>query len=337
MKLQRKLGRSGPEVTPIGLGTVSFSHAYGPADSRESLRTLDRALELGCNLLDTADSYGAGENEAWLGQVLSGRRDKVVLSTKTGFVWDKTGEVIGRNGHPDYIRRAIDASLMRLRTEVLDLCTLHRVDPRVPIEDSVGAIAEAIAQGKVRLLGLSEVQPSELLRALAVHPVAAVQSEFSLWTRDPEDEMIGLCGQHGVAFVAFSPLGRGIFATNPRSLALGEVDFRRSLPRFQVANLEKNVVLASAVHSMAARRGVTASQIALAWVLRAGPLVFAIPGTRSRTHVEENMRALNLLLTPDEIDELDHTFTPDAIAGERYAQGSVFWKAPAKGIAGEES
>ncbi len=323
MPLVRRLSCCGPEVGAIGLGTFSFSHAYGYADSAESLRTLDRALELGCTLLDTADSYGAGENERWLGRALEGRRNAVVLSTKVGFVWDKDGKVVGRDGRPEALRRAIDASLQRLRTDVLDLCTLHRIDPSVPVEESVGAIAEAVAEGKVRLLGLSEVQPAELLRANKVHPIAAVQSEFALWTREPEREMIPLCQQLGAAFVAFSPLGRGLFAAS-QSLSLKEGDFRRSLPRFQSDNLVRNLQLAKAVQTIAARRGATPSQIALAWVLRAGPNVFAIVGTRSSAHLEENLGAQNISLTTEEIEELDRTFTPSAIAGERYAQGSIF-------------
>lgn len=323
MPLVRRLGHYGPAIGAIGLGTFSFSHAYGRADSTESLRTLDRALELGCTLLDTADSYGAGENERWLGRALDGRRDAVVLGTKVGLVCDRNGAVVGRDGRPESLGRAIDASLSRLRTDVLDLCTLHRVDPAVPIEESVGAMAEAVAEGKVRLLGLSEVGPAELLRAHRVHPIAAVQSEFALWTREPEREIIPLCEQLGVAFVAFSPLGRGLFAA-PQSLSLEEGDFRRSLPRFQPDNLKNNQQLAETVHAIAARRAATPSQIALAWVLRAGSNVFAIVGTRSSAHLEENLRAQDLCLTPDEIEELDRTFAGDAVSGERYAQGSIF-------------
>src|SRR6185437_2856699 len=289
----------------------------------ESLHTLDRALELGCTLLDTADSYGAGENERWLGAALEGRRNRVVLGTKVGFVCDNEGKTVGRDGRPEALRQAIDASLQRLRTDFLDLCTLHRVDPSVPIEESVGAMAEAVAEGKVRLLGLSEVEPSELQRAHRVHPVAAVQSEFALWTRDPERDIIPLCRELGVAFVAFSPLGRGLFA-GPKSLSLQDDDFRRSLPRFQADNLRKNEELAETVRAIAARRGATASQLGLAWVLRAGPNVFAIVGTRSSAHLEENLAAQNLRLTPEEIEELDRTFSPEAVGGERYAQGSIF-------------
>jgi len=323
MPLLRKLGDCGPEAGAIGLGTVSFSHAYGPADPAESLRTLDRALELGCTLIDTADSYGAGENERWLGGALEGRRDAVVLSSKIGFVWDQDGKVVGRDGRPESLHRAIDASLNRLRTDVLDLCTLHRVDPAVPVEESIGALAEAVAEGKVRQIGLSEVTPEELQRAHGVHPIAAVQSEFALWTRDPEREVIPLCLELGAAFVAFSPLGRGLFAA-PGSLAIDDGDFRRSLPRFQPENLARNQQLADVVRAIAARRGATPSQVALAWVLRAGPNVFAIVGTRSSAHLEENLGAQNVQLTPDEIAELDRTFATNAVRGERYAQGSIF-------------
>ena len=323
MPLLRRLGRCGPEAGAIGLGTFSFSHAYGRTDSHQSLRTLDRALELGCTLLDTADSYGAGENERWLGWALEGRRDAIVLGTKVGLVCDKDGRVVGRDGRPDVLRRAIDASLKRLRTDVLDLCTLHRVDPTVPVEESVGAMAEAVAGGKVRLLGLSEVEPAELLRAHQVHPIAAVQSEFALWTREPEREIIPFCVQLGAAFVAFSPLGRGLFAA-PQSLSLEEGDFRRSLPRFQPENLAKNQKLAETVRTIAARRGATPSQVALAWVLRAGLQVFAIVGTRSGSHLEENLGAQNIQLAAGEIEELDRTFTPGAVGGDRYAQGSIF-------------
>ena len=323
MPLLRKLGRCGPEIGVIGLGTFSFSHAYGPADSAESLRALDRALELGCTFLDTADSYGAGENERWLGRALEGRREAVVLSTKVGFVCDKDGKVIGRDGRPETLRRAIDTSLHRLRTDVLDLCTLHRIDPSVPVEESVGAIAKAVAEGKVRLLGLSETEPAELLRAHKVHPIAAVQSEFALWTRDPEREVIRALRAAGAAFVAFSPLGRGLLAA-PHSLALEENDFRRGLPRFQPENLTKNMQLAGTVHTLAARRNATPSQIALAWVLRACPNVFAIVGTRTSAHLEENLAAQNLSLTAEEIEELDRTFAPSAVSGERYTHDSIF-------------
>ncbi len=324
MTLQRHLGSNGPAVLPLGLGTFGFSHAYGHADAEEALATLYRALDLGCALLDTADSYGAGENESWLGRALQGRLHSAFLSTKIGLVCDASGAVTGRNGRPAHIHQAIDASLRRLRIEALDLCTLHRIDPEVPVEETVGAMAAAVALGKVRLLGLSEASPEQLLRAHAVHPIAALQSEYSLWTRGPEAEMIPLCHRLGVAFVAFSPLGRGMFAAKPESLVLTTGDFRSSLPRFQGGNLESNFQLVRELGRLAASKGCSPSQVALAWVLRGGDHVFAIPGTRTRKHLEENIAALDVALTPDEMEDLDRIFAPESIAGERYAKTSIF-------------
>ena len=320
---RRRLGVNGPEILPLGLGTFSFSHAYGHADPDESVSTLMRALELGTQLIDTADSYGAGENESWLGRVLQNHRQDVVLCTKIGLVWDCAGKVIGRNGRPEYILKAVDASLRRLRTESLDVCILHRADPDVPIEETVGALAQAAHLGKVRLLGLSEVDKDQLLRANAVHPIAVLQSEYSLWTRDPEMELIPLCQELGIAFTAFSPLGRGMF-TDAASAWTLEADFRASLPRFQPGNFEKNLMLAQQLADFAARKGYSPSQIALAWVLHAGNHVFAIPGTRSRRHLEENMRSVEVQLDSADLAELDRMFSPGAVAGERYSQSSIF-------------
>lgn len=320
----RRLRLDGPEILPIGLGTFSFSHAYGHANPDESRATLMRALELGCKLLDTADSYGGGENEAWLGQVLQGRRNDVFLCTKVGLLCDSAGETIGRNGRPEYIMKAIDASLCRLRTDSLDVCMLHRVDPDVPIEETVGALAEAARLGKVRFIGLSEIDKGQLLRAHGVHPIAVLQSEFSLWTRDPETELIPLCKQLGIAFLAFSPLGRGMFAASPAASPPPQGDFRASLPRFRPGNFEKNLALTQQLASLAARRGYSPSQFALAWVLRAGDHVFAIPGTRSQRHLEENMRAMEVHLDPDDLNALERVFTPAAVAGERYSRTSLF-------------
>lgn len=319
----RRLGRFGPVVLPIGLGTFSFSHAYGQADERESIATLLRALELRCTLIDTADSYGAGANEEWLGRTLQPHRHQVVLCTKVGLVCDRQGKVIGRNGRPEYILNAVDASLRRLRTQVLDVCTLHRPDPAVPIEDSVGALAEAVRLGKVRQVGLSEVTPDELQRAHSVHPIAALQSEYSLWTRDPEAELIPLCARLGIVFVAFSPLGRGMFA-GLRESKFEPSDFRSSLPRFQGGNLKRNLALVEQLTELADRKECSPGQLALAWVMRAGEHVFAIPGTRTRSHLEENVQAVDIGLTVEDMQELHRTFSPAHIAGERYPQGSVF-------------
>lgn len=279
---------------------------------------------LRCKLLDTADTYGGGENEAWLGQVLQGRRNDVVLCTKIGLVWDGYGKVIGRNGRPEYILKAVDASLRRLRTDTLDVCTLHRADREVPIEETVGAMAEAVRLGKVRLVGLSEVSKEQLLRAHAVHPIAVLQSEYSLWSRDPESELIPLCKQLGTAFLAFSPLGRGMFAAPPAALDLAEGDFRGSLPRFHPDNLERNLSLAQKLTSLAARKAYSPSQVALAWVLHAGAHVFAITGTRSCRHLEENMHALEVHLDGDDLDELARILSPHSVAGERYSTTSIF-------------
>lgn len=321
----RRLGLNGPQILPIGLGTFGFSHAYGYADSGESVATLLRAIDLGCKLIDTADSYGAGENEAWLGRVLNGHRSEVVLCTKVGLLWDGEGNVTGRNGRPEYILKAVDASLRRLGTERLDVCTLHRADPSVPIEETVGALAEAVSAGKVSVIGLSEVDPQQLLRAHAAHPIAVLQSEYSLWTRDPEVELIPLCGELGISFVAFSPLGRGMAATTPAAkLAVGQEDFRASLPRFQSGNFEKNLEASQQLVDLAARKGCSPSQFALAWVLRAANHVFAIPGTRSRHHLEENMGATEVRLDPEDLSELERIFAPGSVAGERYSRASVF-------------
>ena len=238
---KRRLGAKGPEVSPLGLGCFGMSHAYGPASDAESIATIHRALELGCNFFDTADSYGAGHNERLLGAAIADRRENVVLATKFGFISNDQGEVTGRDGNPAHVRAACDASLHRLATDVIDLYYLHRVDPQYPVEETVGAMARLVAEGKVRYLGLSEASPVNIRRAHAVHPIAALQSEYSLWTRDPERDVIPVCRELGIGFVAFCPLGRGFFTGKMEQSDLGAGDFRKNMPRFQQENFASNL------------------------------------------------------------------------------------------------
>ena len=306
--MQRQLGKLGPAASAIGLGTFGFASAYGPADSAEAHTTITLALDRGCNLLDTADSYGGGESETWVGNAIRGRRQEVVLCTKVGFEWDGAGHVLGRCGTAQHIHQAVDASLKRLATDFIDVYTLHRVDPLVPIEETFGAMAELVAMGKVRWLGLSEVDRDQLVRAHAVHPITAVQSEYSLWTRDPEREILPLCRELRIAFVAFSPLGRGMFSDSLQSCPPGETDFRRNLPRFASRNLQQNLDLSRELAGFAERKGCTSSQVALAWILKQGEFLFAIPGTRRPQHLMENLDAANVELRHDELEELERIF-----------------------------
>lgn len=320
----RKLGGSGLEVAGLGFGCVGLSHAYGHADPEEAISTLHRALDLGCNLLDTADLYGAGENEWLVGRALHGRREQAIVGTKFGFVFDEAGKVTGRNGSPAYVRQAAERSLTRLGIDTIDLYTLHRVDPAIPIEDTVGAMMELVAEGKVRAIGLSEVSADQLRRAHAVHPIAAVQSEYSLWLREPERDILPACRELGVAFVAFAPLGRGLFSG---TLAAGQIaanDFRKGLPRFQAENLNRTQTLVEGIKAMAAEKQVTPSQLALAWILNQGRNVFAIPGTRRIEHLEENWGALHVSWTPSEVQAMDELSAAHQDAGDRYAAGSPF-------------
>jgi aryl-alcohol dehydrogenase-like predicted oxidoreductase len=321
---KRRLGKDGPLIGPLGLGCMVFSSSYGTADPEESNATILRALDLGCNFLDTADIYGAGHNERLVGQAIHRRRDEVVLATKFGFVCDEQGKVVGRNGSPEYVRQACEASLQRLGVETIDLYYLHRVDPKVPIEETVGAMAELVAVGKVRHLGLSEASADQVRRASAVAPIAALQSEYSLWERGPEREILPACRDLGVGFVAFSPLGRGIFsgALGKDKLAAG--DFRSSLPRFEEANLARNLEAVGKLDAFAERKGCSSSQLALAWIVHKGDRIAAIPGTRRSKHLEENLAALEIALSGADVAELDDVFHPEIFAGERYAQGSVF-------------
>jgi aryl-alcohol dehydrogenase-like predicted oxidoreductase len=322
--MNRKLGRDGPQVFPIGLGCMGMSEGYGERaerDEQESIATIHRALDIGANFLDTADIYGPHENERLVGRALQGRRSQAVLATKFGFVADREQAKKRRiDGRPEYARAACDASLKRLGVESIDLWYLHRADPAVPIEDTVGAMADCVRAGKVRYLGLSEVSAETLRRACAVHPISALQSEYSMWTRDPEDNgVLATCKELSVTFVAFSPLGRGFLTGTVRSTdALGRDDMRRRLPRFQADNLAQNTRLVDAVTQLASKRGCTPAQLALAWVLGRGEHIVPIPGTKRRSRLEENTAAARITLSDEEVRAIDDLLPRDAIAGARY-------------------
>ena len=315
---QRSLGSL--EVSALGLGCMGMSEFYGRADESESLATIDRALALGCTFLDTADMYGPYTNEELLGRALAGRRGGVTLATKCGIVRDAADpKKRGTNNRPEYIRKSCDGSLARLRTDYIDLYYLHRIDPSVPIEESVGALAELVAEGKIRHIGLSEMAPDTLRRAHATHPIAAVQCEYSLWTRDPEDDVLPLCRELGVGLVPYSPLGRG-FLTGQITSAddLDADDFRRSSPRFEGDNLERNLALVDAVRAMAAAKACTPAQVALAWVLAQGDAIVPIPGTKRVKYLEDNVGALDVRLDASDLATLDAAFPRDVAAGARY-------------------
>lgn len=315
----RQLGRNGPKVSALGLGCMGMSQSYGVPDDEESLATIDRALELGITFLDTADIYGPYTNETLVGRGLRGRADRVVLATKCGFVPGAAGERNRLDGRPEHIRAACDASLRRLGVATIDLYYLHRVDPTTPIEESVGAMSKLVDEGKVRYLGLSEVSPETLRRAHAVHPITAVQSEYSLWTRDPEAGVLSVCRELGIGFVPFSPLGRGFLTGTVRSAeGLARGDFRRGLPRFLPENLARNLSLADRLVTLSEELGCTPAQLALAWVLAQGDEVVPIPGTKRRRYLEENVAAVGLELPRTAIDRLEALFPPGAAVGERY-------------------
>ena len=319
--LRRPLGKSAATVSAIGLGCMGMSEFYGPGNDEQSLETLATALEQGIDFLDTADMYGFGHNEELLGRFLKGRRERVLLATKFGVVRNPEAPAARRiDNSPQYIRQACDASLRRLGIETIDLYYIHRRDPSVPVEEAVGAMAELVTAGKVRYLGLSEVGPETLRRAHAVHPITAIQSEYSLWSRGPEEEMLATCRELGVTFVAYSPLGRAMLTGTVKSAeAFAPDDFRRGNPRFQGEALRKNLHLVAGLADFAQKRGATTAQIALAWLLVKNPDVVPIPGTKRPRYVVENVAATQIELSSQEIAALDRLFDPAAVAGERYA------------------
>lgn len=314
-----RLGKSELKVSSIGLGCMGMSAFYGERDDAESLRTLSRSLDLGVNFWDTADAYGPHKNEELLSSMLREHRDDVVLATKFGFVPGASGGGPQVNGKPDYVRKACEGSLRRLGVKTIDLYYLHRLDPHTPIEETVGAMAELVQEGKVRYLGLSEVSSATLRRANAVHPITAVQSEYSMWTRDPEDAVLKTCRELGIAFVAYSPLGRGFLTGRYRgSSDLPAEDTRRNHPRFQDANLTQNLRLVEEVRTMAREKGCTPGQLALAWVLHRGEDIVPIPGTHRQDHLEENVGACDIRLSSSDLERIDRIAPRHGTAGERY-------------------
>ena len=321
---QKALGKSDLKVSRLGLGCMGMSEFYGTGDEKESIRTIHRALEMGMNFLDTADIYGVGRNEVLVGKAIRDRRDKAVLATKFGNVRGADGSWLGVNGKPEYVRSCCEASLKRLGVDVIDLYYQHRVDPETPIEDTVGAMAELVRQGKVRYLGLSEAAPATIRRACAVHPIAALQSEYSLWTREPEKEILPACRALGVGFVPYSPLGRGIFGGKIKSLNdVEEGDYRRNNPRYAAENLPHNLTLVEKLEKIAAEKKCRPAQLALAWLLARGQDIFPIPGTKRVDRLEENAGALKVSLTREDISRLDAAFPVGAARGTRYHEQAM--------------
>ena len=319
----RKLGQGGPEVSAVGLGCMGMSAFYGGADEAQSIAVIHRALDLGVTLFDTAEMYGPHTNEVLLGKALKGRRDQAFIATKFGINRQADGSAI-TDGSPANVCRAVEGSLSRLGVDHIDLYYQHRVDPNTPIEETVGAMGELVKEGKVRFLGLSEAAPATLRRGHAEHPITALQTEYSLWSREPEDELLATVRELGIGFVPYSPLGRGFLSGDIKSIDdLAPDDFRRTNPRFSGDNFQKNLDLVAAVGAIAADKGVTAAQLALAWVLAQGEDLVPIPGTRRIATLEQNVAAADIELTPDDLARIEAVFPRDAAAGERYAPGGM--------------
>ncbi len=321
MMKMRRLGRSGPQVSALGLGCMGMSEFYGPADEAEAVATIRRALDVGVNFLDTADMYGVGRNEELVGRAIRGRRHEVFLATKFGNVRGGDGSFLGVDGRPEYVQKCCEASLKRLGVDVIDLYYQHRVDPATPIEETVGAMARLVTAGKVRFLGLSEAAPATIRRAHAVHPITALQTEYSLWTRDVEAEVLPTCRELGIGFVPYSPLGRGFLTgaiSSPDSLA--PEDFRRRSPRFDQDNLRRNLAIVARVREAAQGKGCTPAQLALAWLLAQGEDLTPIPGAKRRAHLDENLGALDIQLAHEEVLRISRAIPPGMASGARYPE-----------------